>query len=116
MPYCPNCATEYIDGTEVCSDCGAPLVAQLPPRADSETDSHEITKFRSLRAYATRTHAEMVVDALENEGITALIKSNEVFGMGTGLGVMAPTRIEVWVPENRFVAAAIIADGTIDPI
>ena len=30
MPWCPNCKTEYQEGIEVCSDCGATLVDELP--------------------------------------------------------------------------------------
>jgi hypothetical protein len=75
-----------------------------------------MTELVPLRTYTTRVHAEMVVQSLANEGITALIKSNEAFGMGTGLGVMAPARIEVWVPEANLEAASDIADNTIDPI
>lgn len=30
MPWCPNCKTEYQEGIEVCSDCGAALVDELP--------------------------------------------------------------------------------------
>ena len=116
MPFCPNCSTEFIDGTATCSDCDAPLVAERPIKAELVEVSHEATKFVTLRTYSTRMHAEMVVQSLANEGITALIKSNEAFGMGTGLGVMAPARIEVWVPEDRLDDAATIADGTIDPV
>ena len=78
--------------------------------------SHAKSDFVSLRTYSTRVHAEMVVEALANEGIAAMIKSNEAFGMGTGLGVMAPTRIEVWVPKEDAEAAAGIADSTIDAV
>lgn len=30
MPWCPNCRSEYRDGFTNCTECGAPLVAQLP--------------------------------------------------------------------------------------
>lgn len=30
MPWCPNCKTEYQEGIEVCADCGAKLVDELP--------------------------------------------------------------------------------------
>lgn len=30
MSYCPNCKYEYVDETEVCKDCGAILVDELP--------------------------------------------------------------------------------------
>lgn len=30
MPWCPNCRTEYEEGVEVCADCGATLVDELP--------------------------------------------------------------------------------------
>lgn len=28
--FCPKCTAEYQPGTNVCADCGAPLVARLP--------------------------------------------------------------------------------------
>lgn len=30
MPWCPNCKTEYRQGIQVCADCGATLVDELP--------------------------------------------------------------------------------------
>jgi len=30
MPYCPNCRTEYRAGFSTCSDCGSPLVDDIP--------------------------------------------------------------------------------------
>ena len=116
MPFCPNCSTEYVDGTATCSDCGTVLVAERPIKEAPTEISHEMTELVPLRTYSTRVNAEMVVQSLANEGITALIKSNEAFGMGTGLGVMAPARIEVWVAKDDVEAAADIADNTIDPI
>ena len=34
MPWCPNCKTEYQDGVEICADCGAALVDELPAERD----------------------------------------------------------------------------------
>ncbi len=115
MPYCPICSSEYVDGTDKCSDCDVALVSERPVKVQAGAVSHEKTEFVSLRAYSTRVIAEMVVEVLANEGIDAMIKSNEAFGMGTGLGVMAPARIEVWVAKEDLAAAADIADNTIDP-
>ncbi len=30
MPWCPNCADEYLEGVMICSDCGSELVAEEP--------------------------------------------------------------------------------------
>ena len=35
MPWCPNCKTEYQEGIEVCSDCGATLVDELPEEKET---------------------------------------------------------------------------------
>jgi hypothetical protein len=52
MPYCPNCLTEYVEGTSECEDCSVPLVPGSPPEIEDESAS-DTTKafggwFRSL--------------------------------------------------------------------
>ena len=36
MPFCPQCREEFRPGFSVCSDCGKPLVDELPPPARAE--------------------------------------------------------------------------------
>jgi hypothetical protein len=53
MPYCPECLTEYVEGTRECDDCGAALVPGSPPPEEakgSEAGSGEAIGgwFRSL--------------------------------------------------------------------
>ena len=36
MPYCPECLTEYVEGTRKCDDCGAALVPGPPPALEEE--------------------------------------------------------------------------------
>ena len=35
MPYCPDCSTEYVEGTRECEDCGAALVPGSRPPAEA---------------------------------------------------------------------------------
>jgi hypothetical protein len=39
MPYCPNCLTEYVEGTSECEDCGIFLRPGSPPEVENEEDS-----------------------------------------------------------------------------
>lgn len=38
MPYCPNCLTEYVEGTSECEDCGISLLPGSPPEEEKEAD------------------------------------------------------------------------------
>jgi putative signal transducing protein len=38
MPYCPQCLTEYVEGTTECEDCHANLVTGSPPERLAEED------------------------------------------------------------------------------
>ncbi|MEJ2009290.1 MAG: DUF2007 domain-containing protein [Acidobacteriota bacterium] len=52
MPYCPNCLTEYVEGTSECEDCGIYLLPGSPPaeedEGDSDTGKESAGWFRSL--------------------------------------------------------------------
>ncbi|MBP5653079.1 MAG: hypothetical protein J6X17_06650 [Lachnospiraceae bacterium] len=61
MPWCPNCKTEYQEGIEVCSDCGATLVDELPEE-----------KEKAVVAYISEEElAGRLVDYLEYSDIPA---------------------------------------------
>lgn len=114
MPYCPRCKFEYVDGQTECVDCGAQLVDELP--VDNEVEFDDDVKYIAFRSYASRVHAEMVREVLANEGITAVIKGDEVYGSGTGMSAGGVTRIVLWIPEDEKDDAARIADSILDPI
>ena len=38
MPWCPKCKVEYVEGIEVCADCGSRLVDSLEDAAEAERD------------------------------------------------------------------------------
>jgi hypothetical protein len=44
MPYCPNCLTEYVEGTSECEDCSVRLLHGSPPEIDGEADSSAARK------------------------------------------------------------------------
>lgn len=54
MPYCPECLTEYVEGTRECDDCHVRLVPGSPPEIEDEADIGSDTRrafgewFRSL--------------------------------------------------------------------
>lgn len=113
MPICPSCHAAYYDGQVECIDCGIALVDDEDDELQDEDDLIE-AKFISFRTYPTRVHAEMIVEALSNEGIPAIIKSDELYGSGTGLGTGASPKFVVWIPQDQVEAATAIADGTLD--
>jgi hypothetical protein len=39
MPYCPDCMTEYVEGTRECEDCDAALLPGSPPMATDAEDA-----------------------------------------------------------------------------
>lgn len=45
MPYCPNCLTEYVEGTGECEDCGVHLVPGSPPEIQDESGSDSRNAF-----------------------------------------------------------------------
>ncbi len=82
MPYCPNCLTEYVEGTTTCEDCGAQLVPGSPPETPPETPP-EIrsagsadSKLVTVRVFTGPTallDADVARNILQSQGIPCLV-------------------------------------------
>lgn len=114
MPYCPRCKYEYTDGQTECIDCGEQLVDELP--APSNGNHNDESRYIAFRTYSTYVHAEMVREALANEGISSVIKGDEIYGAATGLSGGGVTKVVLWIPEDEKDDAVRIADSILDPI
>ena len=66
MPFCPNCTYEYIEGIEVCPDCGTRLVKEL-------IDHDWVVVYTSDQLY----DVQMMKDELESAEIEATILSQK---------------------------------------
>ena len=105
MPFCPICSSEYREGVQTCSDCGVKLVDKLEPEKHHE-------KFRD--AYTTKAPAiaEMIKEALEQEGIYCLL-SNE---LGSAILPMAgeSSEIKLLVQSNKLEEAHALIKSFFD--
>lgn len=108
MPYCPECLTEYFEGSKVCIDCGAPLrPGAPPPRPPSaeEPDVHfvPVRLFRGLHA---QLQSELARNVLEAEGIPSTLTGALAAEMIPGADV-----VQVLVREDhRARASQVLAD------
>jgi hypothetical protein len=117
MPYCPECLTEYLEGSEVCSDCQVRLLPGLPPEKtdnpDDQIDSVSLLKAESVM------QAKFLVAALEDAGIPYVARG---LGITDSLGGSAggdvafgayssPRGPEVYVNPSDLAAAQKVLDS-----
>lgn len=88
MPFCPNCEYEYSPGIDVCPDCGARLVDQLPEEEWMTREQLENGKWTAIARLKSPQYAEMVLEALREKSIPAVILSTTgYFGRAGQMGV-----------------------------
>ena len=75
MPWCPQCGTEYRDGFERCSDCGAALVAEAPAPEPTVEPGPE---WVAVAGYATDDEARIAQGLLAGKGIPATVVNRQV--------------------------------------
>lgn len=104
--FCPTCRSEYVAGITACPDCGAALVAALPPgparSCETELDLATILETGNQALLLT------VRSILDGAGIPCLVKGEhlqDLFGLGRiGLGynqVVGPVRVQVRKDQER---------------
>jgi hypothetical protein len=116
MPYCPNCLTEYVQGTTACEDCGAQLASGSPPEAppgtspQTQSAGSANSKLVTVRVFTGAT-ALMEIDVarkvLESQGIPSLV-SGEISAE------LLPLDIPLLVPEEDAERAATILHDYLD--
>ena len=111
MPFCPKCRFEYKEGMNECPDCGGPLADELAPEASPEEPN-----FVPLKNVPSRLYAQMVQEALKNEGIACMIKGDEGIPLRTTTIHIPVSKITLWVPRKDKKRAQEIADQMIDHI
>jgi hypothetical protein len=110
MPFCPACRTEYIPGIERCADCGETLVDQLP-----EEDQGEEFQLVKLHSFPGELYANMVGEALEQEGIPYLVQK-DVLGVIMQQGTEGGTEVALYVNQEDFEDAEVILNQMVDHI
>ena len=73
MPFCPNCRSEYETDMDRCSDCGSPLVENMPPE---NPDAEPYTSLTEVFRAAGDQEALIVKGLLESEGIECSLSSD----------------------------------------
>jgi len=109
MLYCPKCRGEYRDDVDICTDCNADLISELPPEIPEEFVDEEWVE---LHAFQGSLYAQMAVEMLIREGIPAYSQSR--FG-GSGLGLSGGANFVganavVWVLEPDLDQAETIIE------
>ena len=119
MPFCPNCRYEYKEGIRECPDCGACLVQELPQEEATQTGLRKTAKsphFVPLRNLPSRLYAQMLEEALRNEGIPSMTKGDAAFPFRTATNHIPVAEVTIWVPEKDLEKARELADWMFDHI
>ena len=74
MAYCPSCFTEYVEGTKMCEDCGAPLLPGSPPQGQSAgSPDSKLVAARVFTGATALMDVEMAKNILQDQGIPSVV-------------------------------------------
>ena len=113
MPYCPNCLTEYVEGTSACEDCGAALAPGSPPQAPPQTEGPDSGDSRlvTVRIFTGATallDADVARNILQSQGIPSFVPGE------TSLELLPMLDVPLMVREEDAEHAARILRDYLD--
>jgi len=113
MPYCPNCLTEYVEGTTTCEDCGAQLAPGSPPETPPQTQSAGSgdSKLVTVRIFTGPTallDADVARNILHSQRIPSLVPGE------TSAGLLPVLDVSLLVREEDAERAARILQEYLD--
>jgi len=111
MPYCPKCRYEYKPVVEICPDCGERLVAKLNEAKGYE--SRVEPRIKLLYVTNKAAYVRLLKEALENNGITCLIKRGPSGIVQPSMPLSFYDR-SVYVREEDFEKSCEIKEQVVD--
>lgn len=114
MAYCPQCLTEYSEGSPECIDCGIPLRPGAPPRPPQSADDLEeprvqLVKVRSFGGPAGNMSAEVAKNILEANGLPSVLR-----GQFSGETLPGVDAVELLVRAEDAARAAELLESFLD--
>jgi hypothetical protein len=100
MPWCPKCKSEYREGFETCTDCGANLVDRLKPEASSGEDKEVY-----LATVSDEMEAKIIESLLGSYDILVMEKHRGFGGYANLVLGKSMSGIDIYVPASKLEEA-----------
>ena len=97
MRVCPACSLELPDGIPLCPDCRLPMIDPDEEVEEFEPSAGE-HRYVHIQSVPTRLFANMVREALHNEGIPSILQSEDVGIMLGNFGTAPLLPVRILVP------------------
>jgi rRNA maturation endonuclease Nob1 len=94
MPYCHQCKSEYLDGVQVCAECGGRLSAE-PPESEAKPDVELVQVYLAQG----EIDAQMIRSVLDANGVECML-SGESVRLTHGLTVDGLAEVKILVREE----------------
>jgi hypothetical protein len=110
MSYCPNCFTEYREGTSECMDCHVALEKGSPPEQHQGGYAEpKLVRIRTFSGPTALMQADLAKNLLQEQGLLSFVPGETSAEILPGVDV-----VQLWVREEDAERAADILQSYLD--